>query len=140
MRTALALFLMVLPYTASSATISVSYLVDRTTFKKKTSAGDPLTFELSESPLCTSPTVSAVVKAGSSSLVVELVQQQTVRGQKPKPKDLLRLTTSIASVDSSGALYVRVVGDGVVGIPSDCQAQGAAPLGVPGPPGPQGPQ
>ena len=82
----LALVFLVVPMSGRTATVSASYLVDRAKFRSAVSAGTVLAFELSNSPSCSDPFQTSSVQAGSSSLVVELVQKQKVKGRSRHPR------------------------------------------------------
>jgi hypothetical protein len=61
-----------------------------------------------------------------------------VKRERPKPQLIARLRATLGVEVVGTALFLRVVGNGIEAVGSDCQPQVSAVVGTPGPQGPPG--
>ncbi len=118
---------------ANAIDLPVAYLIDFKEFKKNVVAGAPLSFDLHAESDCSGSAVYGEMKfAGATDVIAEKVTQQRAKGQKPSPPRGIRLSTTLAPSSVGEQLFLKVTGDGIVPLESDCQPQVSA---IPGPPG-----
>ncbi len=76
--------------------------------------GDPLGFELYEVADCTgTPIFSEILGIGTPGVTVEEVKPVGAKGERPKPPKIARLRATLDVPVVTGALYLRVQGDGI---------------------------
>ena len=90
---------------SATAELPVTYLVEAKPFKKNVTAGDQLTFELYSDPNCQTLVHSEQVTAGSPELIVEKVNTQRVKGQRPRPPKGMRLLATLTAPDLDQLIF-----------------------------------
>ena len=127
--------------TPAWAGLPVTYDADYKILRKKLLFGDPLGFELYDTADCTGvPVYSEILGAGTPQVSVDRIRPVRTRKEKPKPRKIARLRATLDAPVVGGALYLRVVGEGIEPVGEECQLQATAVIGVAGPEGPEGPE
>jgi hypothetical protein len=125
---------LMLAQAAAAEDFGVAYTIEERDFKRHARSHDVLVFELFSDPDCTALLHTEWLSAGDKRLVVDVVKRLRVRGSARPPR-MAVLRTNLDVVSPSAPLYLRVTGEAVVSLGSNCQVQMGA---VMGPPGPQG--
>jgi hypothetical protein len=100
---------------------------------------DPVSFELFENASCTgAPVFSEILGAGTAQVSVEQVNPVSARKQRPRPPKIARLRATLDVPVVGAALYLRVMGNGILPVGGTCQVQVSAVVGLPRPQGPEG--
>ncbi len=121
-RLAVLVVALALPLRAVGAELAVTYLVDAMEFNRNVEAGAVLTFELHSTRTCSSAIDIEQKEAGTAELLVEVTKFRKVKKQPGRPPSGLRLH-SVMTAEVSGQVFLKVLGDGVIGLPVSCQSQ-----------------
>ena len=123
MKTAAVLFALTLPLAARASDIPTAYTVDDKVLKAAV-AGTNLTFTLYRDAACTQQVHQQVVPIETVTLVSRL--KNFVAKGAPKGPKTTELRQTLAGVDASGNLYLKVTGTGVTAVGGACQVQVAS--------------
>ncbi len=113
--------LLVAPF-AHALEYPVSYVVDLKEIKSVID-GAPLTFELHATRACNAAFQSQVINAGDASLVLESIKTRKVKAGPKVPKEVHLRTNLELTAPAQDLYFLKVTGDGVSAIGSDCQPQ-----------------
>jgi hypothetical protein len=122
---------------AGAEPIAVEYYAIRIPFKQGTTGTDILTFELFEDSGCTTLLDSESLFANDSMLKFYVDKAQRLKGGAKLPK-AVRVRAVVDAPFMASAPYLRVTGQGIEPVGSDCQLQASGPVTAIGPTGPQG--
>jgi len=129
----LLLVLMCVAWAAEARDVPVRYTVDAKELGREAVAGTSLSFELFAEPSCATPVHQQLVLVEDVAIMQRL-NLVRARGANT-PQETTELNHVLTGVPDTEALYLRVVGKGVVPLGVSCQVQASGVQGPAGPPG-----